>query len=617
MKRFLALLLTGSLLLTPALAADGTAENPFPALRDPASFSDVVKDSWYADAADLCYETGLMNGTGQGQFSPDATVTIAEAYTLAARIHHILHGGDGVLPQAPTDWGTITVTRSDGASFSFYEDRNTGFWVDGRNYNLLYWHVDESWTAFSGQAATVTISGVDYTGVLSIHRQGDQTVASFDPDRGDQSALYSDALWDVDWRPQAGMWYRDTAYYVEEILGADLHDVGHLGEYATRLDFVQALALVSDGLLDPINDITTFPDCEDYLKDTVLPFYQAGILNGVDAYGTFNDNGKLSRAEMATMAARLVRPELRLRFSLQTVDDSRYTLTPVDLKGGEASDIWATSSLLYVSFYDEAGDYTGWALYRSDGSWYTPDPGVDFLSMEEDGLVLLSTDDGSQKGVMDSNTWSFVLPFGAYNDCRLLGDGYFATYQAYGSTPVLYDRSGAVVAHLTGPAQWDVLRNGLAPCLDERTNLYGFVDTTGAWAIPPIWQEVKHFADGYAIVLQNDRLGVIDTTGKLVIPCQWERLAHRGGPLFYGSSIGKEDGVWLSADGQTVSDAGKPFGNWIITLSNGYFPCHSHYMDTEFQPVTPQIFDWTGPVDENGCGFVGKDGAVYRIALDI
>ena len=440
-------------------------------------------------------------------------------------------------------------------------------------------------------------------------------VAGFTPDSGDQSDQYYDALWEINWRPQTGVWYRDTAYYVEQVLGADLHSVGQLGEYATRLTFVKALALVSDGLLDPINDVTTFPDCGDYLKDTVLPFYQAGILSGVDAYGTFNANGTLSRAEMATMAARLVRPKLRLRFSLQTVDDSRYTLTPLDLKGGEASDSWATASLLYVDFHDEAGNYTGWALYRADGSWYTPEAGVEFLGMEEDGLVLLQNNDGTQKAVMDSSSWSIVLPFGAYNDCRLLGDGYFTTYQEYGSTPILYDRTGMVVATLTGPAQWDGLRNGLAPCLDESTNLYGFVDTTGAWVIPPTWQEVKHFADGYAIVLQNDLLGVIDTTGKLVIPCQWERLVHRGGPLFYGSSIGKDDGVWLSADGKTVSDAGKPFGNWIITLRNGYFPCTTHYMDTDFQPVTPQIFDWTGPVDENGCAFVGQDGMVYRITL--
>ena len=136
MKRLFTLVLTGSLLITPALAAD-RAETSFPAVREPVSFSDVVPDSWYTDAAGLCYETGLMNGTGNGQFSPNQTVTAAEAYTLAARIHHILNGGDGVLPEAPADWGAITVTRSDGASFSFYQDRSTGFWLDGRNFNLL------------------------------------------------------------------------------------------------------------------------------------------------------------------------------------------------------------------------------------------------------------------------------------------------------------------------------------------------------------------------------------------------------------------------------------------------------------------------------------------------
>ena len=136
MKRLFTLVLTGSLLITPALAAD-RAETSFPAVREPVSFSDVAQDRWYADAAGLCYETGLMNGTGDGTFSPDAMVTTAEAATLAARIHHILNGGDGVLPEAPAAWGQITVTREDGVTLSLYSSASTGFWVNDRCFPKL------------------------------------------------------------------------------------------------------------------------------------------------------------------------------------------------------------------------------------------------------------------------------------------------------------------------------------------------------------------------------------------------------------------------------------------------------------------------------------------------
>ncbi len=57
MKRLLSLLVTGSLLVTPVLAAQTGVEDSFPAVREPASFADVASGSWYTDAAGLCYVT--------------------------------------------------------------------------------------------------------------------------------------------------------------------------------------------------------------------------------------------------------------------------------------------------------------------------------------------------------------------------------------------------------------------------------------------------------------------------------------------------------------------------------------------------------------------------------
>ncbi|MEG2000013.1 MAG: peptidylprolyl isomerase [Evtepia sp.] len=81
---------------------------------------------------------------------------------------------------------------------------------------------------------------------------------------------------------------------------------------ATRNIFFDMLALVvPDAELVPINQITHLPDTQ---NASVLKFYNAGILTGVDAYGTFRGHLSLTRAEAAAMVARIVRPELRRSF---------------------------------------------------------------------------------------------------------------------------------------------------------------------------------------------------------------------------------------------------------------------------------------------------------------
>ena len=313
MKRLLSLLVTGSLLITPVLAAQTDVESSFPALREPAAFGDVADDIWYADAAELCYVTGLLNGTGNGSFSPSRSVTIGEAATLAGRIHHILSGGDGVLPEAPAEWGQLTLTRADGTSAGFHQNSETGFWLDEKSIQLCF-NLDESWKAAEGQTVTLTLNGTDYTGTLTERGEGRFAFQLSDPTRDYEN--YTADLWDALWRPAPGNWSRNTAYYLETVLHTGPDQINGLGETATRLDFVKLLSLVSGDLLEPINDITHFPDATEETKNLVLPFYQAGILTGTDDYGTFRANGTLSRAEMATMAARLIRPE-RMRHERQ------------------------------------------------------------------------------------------------------------------------------------------------------------------------------------------------------------------------------------------------------------------------------------------------------------
>lgn len=328
MKRLLAAILTLSLLLSPALAAEETdIAALFPEQKPAPAFRDVAEDDWFAPYAEICASTGLMAGTGADAFSPGGQVTRAEALTLAARIHHILNGGDGSLPAAPEDWGLVTLTTADGTVFSNFDSADyTRFmwWIWKTNEvgwlccNLL--PEEYAWAETQdGLPATVTIGGRSYSGTVDYWIPLGGYSFTFSPYTG-ETGVDNRTIHDVLYRdclnaPAPGAWYRDAVYYFTTTGLAQEYDIylGNLnGVPATRWELAQLLQAVAGDLLTPINQITDYPDASEKERDTVLALYNAGILTGVDEAGTFSGDGTLTRAEMAAMAARLVRPELRI-----------------------------------------------------------------------------------------------------------------------------------------------------------------------------------------------------------------------------------------------------------------------------------------------------------------
>lgn len=92
---------------------------------------------------------------------------------------------------------------------------------------------------------------------------------------------------------------------------------------ASRSQLFQLLAsVVPPQHLEAINSIQTLPDTSD---PDVLRFYNAGILTGTDAAGTFAGNRGLKRSECATMVARIIDPSLRQRFTPQSVQEQPTT----------------------------------------------------------------------------------------------------------------------------------------------------------------------------------------------------------------------------------------------------------------------------------------------------
>lgn len=201
-----------SLMIIPSLAAELTPVRSY----DQASFTDVASDWSYAPIK-TCYELGLMSGQSPGKFGPSGKVSIAEGIVVAARIHNLWRGGNGVFPSS-TPW---------------YQ------------------------------------SAVDYAvqnGIVTENQFSSFTAA------------------------------------------------------ATRAQLADLLARVlPEKDYTPINSVKALPDVNDSTPGTasIFKLYNAGIVSGVDAYGTFAPDNTISRAQMAAILCRLVQPESRQTFTLQ------------------------------------------------------------------------------------------------------------------------------------------------------------------------------------------------------------------------------------------------------------------------------------------------------------
>lgn len=95
-------LLLALTLSAPALAAPGL--NNFQGSRSyEEQFIDVASDAWYHEYISTAYAYGLIEGKSADRFAPDEDMSVAEVIALAARMHSIYSGGDGVF-SAGSPW---------------------------------------------------------------------------------------------------------------------------------------------------------------------------------------------------------------------------------------------------------------------------------------------------------------------------------------------------------------------------------------------------------------------------------------------------------------------------------------------------------------------------------
>ena len=314
----LALLLTtlpvsaSPILISPAPQRDPSADWLIEPVKDTVDFPDVT-GSWCEAAVDTVCRTGLMQGKTSERFDATSPLTNAQITVVTARLHHLLNGGDGVLPAAEEGQ-------------AWYQPAADYLKAQSEDEDLLY--------------------------VLNRLERDE---------------------------------YPNTP--------------------CIRRVFVQMLsAVLPENALTPINDVTVIPDLALNESD-ILPYYQAGILNGSDAYGTFGGETTLSRGAAAAIIARLVDPQQRLTFTLKSFDLCRDVLgvepdTVLLTVNGEDIPAALFAEQLCTSLYQWEGNVKNakrdaiqfWCYYQGACHVMAEELGV-ALSPEDQASIQLNADE--------------------------------------------------------------------------------------------------------------------------------------------------------------------------------------------------------------------------------
>lgn len=303
-----------------------------PSLNTPVTFSDVPADAWYAPYVDVCVEAGLMQGVGEGRFAPEKTLSWQECAMLALRLHHMGQGGDGVFDPAPAEWNYYTLrTQADDllVSQGYLDSDGQGMdlhWIplgshitSGLGFDLET-EDDKAWgQEMDRQSVTLTVNGVVYSGTFKLYDQHLFFSLSEDEYKDEYGYYYDIPLDDPMALWVGETWYRDGWYYAQQ---NELGQGRLIFSSDARWAFASRMAEVTD--LPAINDISAnaIPDLESQLgpADT-LELYRAGVLTGVDGQGTFAPWSTMTRAEAAAICARILKPELRVRFTLPALQE--------------------------------------------------------------------------------------------------------------------------------------------------------------------------------------------------------------------------------------------------------------------------------------------------------
>ncbi len=453
---------------------------------------------------------------------------------------------------APEDWGKVTLTLADGTALTSYSQSVASLpGLEGAEFRFMWgmWrHTDygylcaelepapglmgedfEAWkdAQQAGQdwgdahegAATVQVGGMTVPGTVHCWMPVGNWVLAFHPDDGDDSeggAAIRDALKAN--APVPDAWWRDGAWYLSQHEDLDsqftFYNVDHP---ALRRDFAKALYAAA-GELPAVRQVDV-PD----LDTDYSALYDAGILTGTDAYGTFDGEGQLTRAQAAVMVARVLDESQRVTTPLKPLPTEGYTLTYL-MDGERGSGIDYPVCILGSETENQILLLDGTRLPWPEGSG-TP------------SYALARSGDYVYFGVYDDAT-----PDPSDTRCGLMDrNGQFVVPMENGRRQATYAIEGGFFSEVHRPDArvWALL--------DEEGRLVREVEAAG--------DDPREF---YPPKGRNPYRGIEDRC----------------------STTGDFEGAY--------------------------------YVDAGGSPVS-QKFDWAGHITDDGQGFVGLDGKIYRI----
>ncbi len=305
----------------------------------PAStFADVPAGSWFEKGVMTCAQSGIMVGTGENTFSPNATLTDAESLMLGYRLYDKANGGDGSLMKMPEDYGYIRIISDDG---SFVHE---GYASDGSLWEVPNIHYSSEgyrlclrgYTNGKPGGATLTFGGKEYRGTLQGMYRGSgryeqDRFFGFEPEDPTLNHLMFDACYDT---APPTRWWADLLYTIDQKGWKKIFSNFLLlfGNEDYRGGFADLLGAVTD--LPKLFDIPPIPDLGEReegnpYREHIYEMYESGIIGGVDAYGTFASEKTLTRAEAAVMVARVLDESQRLTTPPKPMpkEGEGYTLT--------------------------------------------------------------------------------------------------------------------------------------------------------------------------------------------------------------------------------------------------------------------------------------------------
>lgn len=265
-----------------------------------------------------------MVGTGENTFSPNATLTDAETLMLAYRLYDQANGGDGSLLKMPTDYGYVRIVSDDGSTVREGYIGDRGLW----EMPNLYASSDGHRLCLRGDTegetvgATLTFGGKEYRGTLEHMYRGSgryeqDNFYGFDPEDPALNDLLLDAYFHT---APPTLWWADLLYTIREKGWGGWDGVFSgaaqlFGTEDSRGGFADLLGAVTD--LPKKFDVPLIPDLGEReegnpYRDHIYEMYETGIIGGVDAYGSFDTEKTLTRAEAAVMVARILDESQRL-----------------------------------------------------------------------------------------------------------------------------------------------------------------------------------------------------------------------------------------------------------------------------------------------------------------